>query len=53
MGSVLAFSTLMAGIMVNHSVPGLVAGIVGILIGGLIGGLNGVLIAGLTFRHSL
>lgn len=46
-GSVLAFSTLMAGIMVNHSVPGLVAGIVGILIGGLIGGLNGVLIAGL------
>lgn len=46
-GSVLAFSTLAAGVLVNHGVSGFAAGAVGVLLGGVIGILSGILIAGL------
>lgn len=46
-GSVLAFSTLTAGVLVNHGVSGFAAGTVGVLLGGVIGILSGILIAGL------
>lgn len=46
-GSVLAFSTLTAGVLVNHGVSGFAAGAVGVLLGGVIGILSGMLIAGL------
>lgn len=46
-GSVLAFTTLIVGMLVNNGVPGLVAGILGVLLGSVIGMLSGILIAGL------
>lgn len=46
-GSVLAFSTLTASVLVNHGVSGFAAGAVGVLLGGVIGILSGMLIAGL------
>jgi ribose transport system permease protein len=44
-GSVLAFSTMVAGLMINAGCPGWIAGIIGVLIGGAIGTLNGTLIS--------
>lgn len=46
-GSVLAFTTLSVGVLVNNGVPGVVAGIIGVLLGCIIGMLSGTLIAGL------
>lgn len=44
-GSVLAFATMVVGILVNAGLPGWLAGIVGVIIGGLIGTVNGTLIS--------
>lgn len=44
-GSVLAFSTMVAGLLINAGCPGWVAGIAGVIIGGLIGTVNGTLIS--------
>ena len=44
-GSVLAFSTMVSGLMISAGCPGWIAGIVGVLIGGAIGTLNGALIS--------
>lgn len=44
-GSVLAFSTLLTGLMINAGVPGALSGIIGVLLGGCFGLISGVLIA--------
>lgn len=44
-GSVLAFSTMVAGLLVNAGCPGWIAGIIGVLLGGAIGTVNGTLIS--------
>ncbi len=44
-GSVLAFSTMVAGLLINTGCPGWIAGIAGVIIGGLIGTVNGTLIS--------
>ena len=44
-GSVLAFSTMVSGLMISAGCPSWIAGIVGVLIGGAIGTLNGALIS--------
>lgn len=44
-GSVLAFSTMVAGLLVNAGCPGWIAGIFGVLLGGAIGTVNGTLIS--------
>ncbi len=44
-GSVLAFSTLITGLLITNGVPGFWAGILGVLFGGVIGIISGLLIA--------
>lgn len=44
-GSVLAFSTLVTGLLISNGLPGVIAGAAGILLGGLIGLISGALIA--------
>lgn len=44
-GSVLAFSTLITGLLINSGLSGFAAGTIGILLGGIIGILSGILIA--------
>ena len=44
-GSVLAFATLIVGVLINAGLPGWLAGIAGVILGGLIGTANGTLIA--------
>ena len=44
-GSVLAFATMVAGLLVNAGCPGWIAGIIGVLLGGAIGTVNGTLIS--------
>jgi ribose transport system permease protein len=47
-GSVLAFSTMVAGLLINAGLPGWIAAIIGVIIGGLIGIVNGTLISTLS-----
>ena len=44
-GSVLAFSTMVAGLLINAGLNGWIAAIIGVIIGGLIGAINGTLIS--------
>ena len=45
-GSILAFATMITGILINAGVFGFGAGVLGVLVGGFIGVIDGILIAG-------
>ena len=51
-GSVLAFSTLITGLLINSGLSGFAAGTIGILLGGIIGILSGILIEELELPTS-